>query len=68
MTETQKILIKLKQKLVGCQLSFADLSRHSGITEAAISKGFNGKTLAMRQETLKLLKRKTDELTQQKKE
>jgi len=68
MTKTQKTLIKLKQKLIKCQLSFADLSRHSGITQAAISKGFNGKTLAMKPEILELLKLKTDELIQQKKE
>jgi len=68
MTKTQKILIKLKQRLVGCQLSFADLSRHSGITEGAISRGINGKTLAMKPEILELLKLKTDELIQQKKE
>jgi len=67
MTKTQKILVKLKQRLVGCRLSFADLSRCSGITEGAISRGFNGKTLAMKPEILELLKLKTDELTQHKK-
>lgn len=62
MTETQKILITLKRKLIGRQLSFADLSRQSNITQGAISRGFNGKTLAMKSEILDLLKLATDEL------
>ena len=67
MTKTQRLLIKLKKQLITHQLSFADLSRHSGISEGAISRGFTGKTLAMKPETLQVLQFATGELIHQKK-
>jgi len=68
MTDTQKALIKLKQRLIAHRLSFADLSKRSGVTNAAISKGINGQTKNMKPETLELLETTTDLLINEKKE
>ncbi len=67
-TETQKALIKIKQRLIENHLSFVDLSKRSGVTNAAISKGMNGKTKVMKPSTLELLETTTDLLIKENKE
>ena len=68
MTETQQKLMKLKKRLMENFLTFNDVSKRSGVTNAAISKALNGQTKVMKPETLELLETTTDLLIKEKKE